>query len=83
MSLRIAFDLDGVLADMESELLRQATILFGEQAIRRAQQLQPPAAAEGQTLADTAKEAVDATDERPTSDPPKSEGARDPGVACR
>jgi hypothetical protein len=45
---------------MESELLRQATILFGEQAIRRAQQLQPPAAAEGQTLADTPKEVVDA-----------------------
>jgi hypothetical protein len=28
--LRIAFDLDGVLADMESELVRQAEILFGE-----------------------------------------------------
>ena len=60
MSLRTAFDLVGVLADMESELLRQATILFGEQAIRRAQQLQPPAASEGQTLADTPKEGVDA-----------------------
>ena len=30
MSLRIAFDLDGVLADMESELVRQAEIVFGE-----------------------------------------------------
>ena len=77
MSLRIAFDLDGVLADMESELLRQATILFGEQAIRQAQQLPPPAASEGQTLADTAKDAVDATDERPKSDPPKNDGAPD------
>ena len=28
--LRIAFDLDGVLADMESELVRQAEILFGD-----------------------------------------------------
>jgi hypothetical protein len=28
--LRIAFDLDGVLADMDGELLRQARILFGE-----------------------------------------------------
>ena len=28
--LRLAFDLDGVLADMESELVRQATMLFGE-----------------------------------------------------
>jgi hypothetical protein len=35
MSLRIAFDLDGVLADMESELVRQAEILFGEAMTRR------------------------------------------------
>jgi hypothetical protein len=31
VSLRIGFDLDGVLADMESELTRQARALFGEQ----------------------------------------------------
>lgn len=30
MSLRIAFDLDGVLADMDSELRRQADLVFGE-----------------------------------------------------
>ena len=30
MTLRVAFDLDGVLADMESELIRQAEALFGE-----------------------------------------------------
>ena len=30
MPLRIAFDLDGVLADMKSELVRQAELLFGE-----------------------------------------------------
>jgi hypothetical protein len=30
VSLRIAFDLDGVLADMESELVRQAKLLFGD-----------------------------------------------------
>lgn len=29
-ALRLAFDLDGVLADMESELVRQATVLFGD-----------------------------------------------------
>jgi hypothetical protein len=29
VSLRIGFDLDGVLADMQSELVRQATTLFG------------------------------------------------------
>ena len=38
MSLRIAFDLDGVLADMESELVRQAEILFGESMTRRLNQ---------------------------------------------
>src|ERR1700730_11689902 len=32
MPLRIAFDLDGVLADMEAELPRQSEILFGPPA---------------------------------------------------
>lgn len=35
MPLRIGFDLDGVLADMEAELVRQAEILFGEPMTRR------------------------------------------------
>lgn len=34
--MRIAFDLDGTLADMESELVRQAEALFGEAIRRRA-----------------------------------------------
>ena len=38
MSLRIAFDLDGVLADMESELVRQAEIVFGEPMTRKLQE---------------------------------------------
>ena len=38
MPLRIAFDLDGVVADMESELVRQAEILFGEAMTRRLQE---------------------------------------------
>ena len=38
MSLRIAFDLDGVLADMETELVRQAEIIFGEAMTRRLQE---------------------------------------------
>lgn len=38
MPLRIAFDLDGVLADMETELVRQAEILFGEAMTRRLQE---------------------------------------------
>jgi hypothetical protein len=33
--LRIAFDMDGVLADMEAELVRQAEILFGRPMTRR------------------------------------------------
>lgn len=37
MPLRIAFDLDGVLADMESELVHQAELLFGEQVTRQLQ----------------------------------------------
>jgi hypothetical protein len=35
MALRIGFDLDGVLADMDSELLRQSEILFGAPMTRR------------------------------------------------
>jgi len=35
MPLRIAFDLDGVLADMDSELVRQSEVLFGERMTRR------------------------------------------------
>ena len=50
MPLRIAFDLDGVLADMESELVRQARILFGDAVAEKAQEAgdspaEPPAAA--------------------------------------
>jgi hypothetical protein len=36
--LRIAFDLDGVLADMDAELLRQSRIIFGERLITEIQQ---------------------------------------------
>jgi hypothetical protein len=35
MPLRIGLDLDGVLADMESELVRQAGLIFGESIARR------------------------------------------------
>ena len=37
MSLRIAFDLDGVLADMDTALLRQAETVFGEEMARSLQ----------------------------------------------
>jgi hypothetical protein len=35
VALRIGFDMDGVFADMEAELLRQATVIFGEPMKRR------------------------------------------------
>jgi hypothetical protein len=57
--LRIGFDLDGVLADMETELVRQAEILFGEPMTRRlqARTVEPgPAALPSETLSDTAPE---------------------------
>ncbi len=38
MSLRIGFDLDGVLADMDTALLHEAEALFGADAARRMQQ---------------------------------------------
>jgi len=51
MALRVAFDLDGVLADMESELVRQAEMLFGEPMTRRLEE--PVADSAPATDADT------------------------------
>ena len=38
MALRIGFDMDGVFADMESELVRQSELLFGEPMTRKLQE---------------------------------------------
>ncbi len=67
MALRIGFDLDGVLADMESELLRQSKILFGEPMTRR--------------LQERAADPGDAPAAEPAADPPESSetGARRAG----
>jgi hypothetical protein len=58
MSLRIAFDLDGVLADMDAELMRQSEILFGEpiepRAPDRADEDDGAAAAASDAIADPA-----------------------------
>ena len=59
MPLRIAFDLDGVLADMESELVRQAETLFGETMTRRLEER----ATDGSAASNTA-ETTDETAER-------------------
>jgi hypothetical protein len=42
VALRIGFDMDGVVADMEAELLRQATIVFGEPMTRRLEERSQP-----------------------------------------
>jgi len=48
MALRVGFDLDGVLADMESALIQRAEELFGEAMARRLQEgAAEPAAAAG------------------------------------
>jgi hypothetical protein len=66
MPLRIAFDLDGVLADMDSELVRQSEILFGEPMTRRLQQR----AAESEGAPDDAPPAPDGSDPIPDAAPP-------------
>ena len=57
MALRIGFDCDGVLADMEAGLVRQAEALFGEPMTRRVEAREPetPPPAAG----DTAESAPD------------------------
>jgi hypothetical protein len=74
VALRIAFDLDGVLADMESELVRQAEILFGEPMTRRLQVRESgaatPAAAVGDTPAGMAPERQAVAEGTPDSVPP-------------
>jgi hypothetical protein len=57
VALRIGFDLDGVLADMEAELVRQAQLLFGEPMTRRLAQRaddesSPAGAADGESRAE-------------------------------
>jgi hypothetical protein len=68
MPLRIAFDLDGVLADMESELLRQAELMFGEPSARSAQEGSD--AAGGLSAADAGDPAAGSTDASPDFGPP-------------
>jgi hypothetical protein len=60
VALRIAFDLDGVLADMESELVRQAETLFGEPMTRKLQER----AAEAAPTASTTQTPPEGTAER-------------------
>jgi hypothetical protein len=64
MPLRIGVDLDGVLADMEGELLRQAGVIFGEALARRlldgaARGAAPPATETKETAADAPSDKSD------------------------
>jgi hypothetical protein len=66
LPLRIAFDLDGVFADMDAELARQAEVLFGEAMIRR---LQEPTAAPA-AVDKSAPAPVDSAAKEPDNTPP-------------
>src|SRR5471032_328589 len=69
MPLRLGFDLDGVLADMEGELLRQSKILFGDQVITQIQQ-------QGSADAPALPAALPATDTASDATPTPSETTR-------
>jgi len=56
--LRIAFDLDGVFADMEGELLRQSKILFGESVVPAPAPPAAPDAPEADAAAESASPAT-------------------------
>ena len=64
MALRIGCDLDGVLADMEGELVHQAEALFGEAMTRRLRETQVPAVPD-----------ADPIDGSPAASPPPHENA--------
>lgn len=66
MPLRIAFDLDGVLADMESELVRQSERLFREAVARRTRD----GADAGASAAEPGEPAADSPDAAPDFGPP-------------
>jgi hypothetical protein len=65
MPLRIAFDMDGVLADMEGELVRQAEILFGEAMTRRLKEHDDGAEAAAGAPVTSAVQPVEMSDDGP------------------
>ncbi len=62
MPLRIGFDLDGVLADMDGELARHAERLFGVTVARRSEPAEPPSKSDDSPAA-TADNAAARADE--------------------
>jgi hypothetical protein len=71
VSLRIAFDLDGVLADMDGELARQAERLFGERVLRR-----PALESAGLPEAGGVPAGSDSKDPKPPDESPSNEPPR-------
>ena len=69
MPLRIAFDLDGVLADMDAELIRQAEHLFGESVIRAIQQQPASGESAGRAAGAAADTAAKEGAAEPSADP--------------
>ena len=62
MPLRIGFDLDGVLADMDSALLREAAVVFGEATARQMQE-RPESSPPGASAVAPSDEAADVADD--------------------
>ena len=71
MALRIGFDLDGVFADMESELVRQSESLFGEPMTRRLEE-RAAEAGDATAAADPAGTPPGSPDASPEFAPPVS-----------
>lgn len=63
--MRIAFDIDGVLADMESELARQAAILFGDATTDRLREGGTETASPSPVESDDVERVTDGADRPP------------------
>jgi hypothetical protein len=74
MSLRIAFDLDGVLADMDAGLVRQAETVFGEEIARALQPGEAGPQPEGGQEAASPDDPSDAPDPQAASPVSAAEG---------
>src|SRR6266446_4919558 len=77
MSLRIGVDLDGVLADMDSELVRQAGLIFGESVARGLRRTATNGISNPQTSPDSETPASGDSNTRASSDPDASESGTD------
>jgi len=80
MSLRIAFDLDGVLADMDAALIRQAESVFGEAITRQLQQSSEKTEAPGQAADDPAADDTSAPPDTTAATPPSPADGNPPVV---